>query len=762
MKKYVVTVLLLISLFFLCPFAQAAIPVLNKSGKEVRVLSAAEAAGTLYMLSDDMTLYRLNEAKGTVESFPVVNSSPEYELVTPEMKKEKNILQGVDDLDAVNQSAAGVNLLAGGGDDLYALNLETGALYSVNIMAKQAARNALCWLDYRFEDPTVNGPYLHKAFVLGGQLYALMTRNDESDCTLYCFDMKTGARSSPLETGIWDMAPYRGGQLLLLMSSGLSGKGSALVFSPETGEMQTLDTGKLSGISDVLYDQVLDRAIFFVGNEIVALFEDGSTTVVGYWPKQNYRRMFFILPSGKLAIVDKSVELMDVSAEAAIRKELKVAADYIDFDDFQFTQVHPEILFDQPFVEPFGIQDLFATQITTASPEYDVFKLPLGTVLDSAVEKGYYIPLDVTDKLNERLRAIYPFAAEKLVTGDKIAALPVSIDNQTLAYSRYAASRLGINEAELPTTYGELIAFCLSFDEKYGLLAHEKGITLFAVNNIRTVLTDQLIGGYCELIKKDEKAGRFREAELGSLLDGVKQLQTLPDGAPIIGRSYEPPQLSGHNPPMRYRVNAEPDYLFTLTATVLPGGRHFVRRELVNDFVPIPLRLFEGMKPQLLFTGSVLVINPYSLNPEDAQVFLDYYLQHIPVGDGAALFMDAQPVPERDYEMLKRMYTREIESLTQKRDAVKDEAEKRTIDSQIAASEAGLKTLDAIKWAVREDWISDYRRFLEECEISWVDHSLYETSLKNLLNRFFEGNMDGETCAREISDILVKVISENR
>jgi hypothetical protein len=499
-----------------------------------------------------------------------------------------------------------------------------------------------------------------------------------------------------------------------------------------------------------------------VGNEIVALTEDGSKTVVGYWPQQNFRRLFFILPSGKLAIADKGVELTDIGKEAVFRRELKVAADNLVIDELRFTDEHPELLFDHPFEYPAKIQDLFATQMITASPEYDVFKLPLGTVLDSAVEKGFYMPLDATDQLEERMRSLYPFIAQRLVTGENNAALPVNIDNQTLAYSQYAASRLGITKADLPTTYGELIEFCLNFDEKYGLKAHKEGITLFAANTIRNVLTDQLIGGYCALIKKEEKAALLNEAELGSLLDGLKQLQSLPDGAPIFGKPYEPPVLSGHNPPRRYRVNAEPDYLFTLTATVLPGGRHIVRHELVNDFIPIPLRLFEGMKPQLLFTGSVFVINPYSLNAEDAQTFLGYYVQHFPVEDGAGLFMDAQPVPERDYDMLKRMYTRETEELGKKRDAVKDEAEKRTIDSQIAASEAGLKTLDAIKWAVREDWLSDYRRYLEECEISWADNSLYESSLQGLLSRFYGGNMDGETCARELSDILVKVISENR
>ncbi len=759
-----VAFMLLISHVFLCAAAQAAIPVPDKSGKAANIRAAAAAGGTLYMLGYDMNLFRLNEEKNTVEELPLINRNPEYESVTPEQAKEKNILRGVGDPDDIREAASGVNLLAASGEDLYALNFETGALYAVEPAARQATMSGLCWLDYTFEDPTENGPYIHKAAVLNGQLYALMDRNKESYSTLYRFDMHTGARSAPLASDISDISPYRDGQLLLLKVHNLYGEGSVLALNPETGEEQALDTRIANGILDILYDHVLDRVILFVGNEIVALLEDGSKSVVGYWPQQNYVRLFSILPSGKLAIVYKGVELMDISAAAPVRRELKVAVSNLGIDEFRFVSEHPQILFDHRTIYPHQVQELFATQMTIASPEYDVLELPLGPVLDNAVEKGYFIPLDATEQLKERMGKLYPFIAQKLTSGETIAALPVSINNQTPAYSRYAASRLGITEAELPKTYGEFIAFCLGFDETYGLKAHEEGITLFAISpsSASNALMDQLIGGYCALVQADEEAALGKEAELGALLEGVKQLRSLPPGAPITGRPYEPPVLNGHNPPRRYRVNATPDYLFTLTATVLPGGRHMAGHELVNDFTPIPLRLFEGMKPQLLFTGSALVINPYSLNAQDAQIFLDYYARNFPVEDGAGLFTDAQPVPERDYNMLKKMHTKEIEELNKRRGAVEDEAEKRNIDSLIQASEAGLKTLDALKWAVSGEWLAGYRRYLEESETSWVDHSLYETSLEGLLNRFFGGSMDGGTCARELGGILTKVIEENR
>ena len=183
----------------------------------------------------------------------------------------------------------------------------------------------------------------------------------------------------------------------------------------------------------------------------------------------------------------------------------------------------------------------------------------------SAIEKGYYVPLTQSQIIRETTDGYWPFFRQTVIHQGEIAAVLGKTEQYTLGYSRYALDRLGLTASDMPTGFSELMDFLLAWDERTGELSQREGITPFGIENsqLKAELFACLLDQYFLLMQQDLPAAMLCEAELARLLD---QLSEVCAAIPESGASIQT------NEPFvrfaRFQVNDRP----VSYTHLLPGG----------------------------------------------------------------------------------------------------------------------------------------------------------------------------------------------
>lgn len=748
MKKYLAGLIsLLIILFCRTSFAEMTVSFSNQDGKQLLISDLVEMNNSFYLLSADSALYVIG-MDNELQIFPFVLSSFEY------AKPHVDISPAVSKAEVIRW----IDQLIVDGSQLYALDTTSGALFSITLTDGEAILHMQCQLDLKFDDSSTDVSLIYKAIASNGTLAAII------DGTLYFYNMETGIRSDAKAFGVWDILPYGTEQLLLAIKKSYD-ESTVHIYDMNSSRLSQIATGTISKIDEIFYDQTNNRIVLYAENKMTALLADGTQMTVGYWPLQNRTVKIRAISDGRMLFFDgTTLYTRDISSEVPEQKILHVAANHLTFDEEAFAKQYPDVLFSRIVMGADEARETFIDHMAIASSQYDVFEMPIGQSLSSILNKKYSVPLDTIAEVDSFVQSLHPFIVDAMAYGDNVNALPVHIGNETLAYSQYVLEELGIDSSDVPQTYSEFLTFCLSFDAAYGDVARDKGITLFANDlfTISFILADQINAGYYQMICTNPEEAAAKEKELADIFALLKQLRNLKALDVYVGEPYEPAIRKGFNPPMRYQANSEPNYLFTVTGSVVPNCRHFVPRELLDDFIPTPLSLFTNTKPQLVLTGSALIINPYSENIASARTLIAYCAANFSEQKASSLLVDAAPVIERDYSMLQRIYSAEIERFNEQLHSSDDEAAKRDIQREIDMAETNLNALDTIKWAVQQEWIDDYKRTIAETEIVWLDKSPYEDSASRILWQLLQGFMEGENCAKEMVSLFEQIIRENR
>ena len=210
----------------------------------------------------------------------------------------------------------------------------------------------------------------------------------------------------------------------------------------------------------------------------------------------------------------------------------------------------------------------------------------------------------------------------------------------------------------------------------------------------------------------------------------------------------------------RYRVDTEPDYLFMLAGSYLPNRRNInFSRESAVDFQPMGLRLFKDLRPQLVFEGTVVIINPYSKNKEAARLYLDYYAKHYDDATKAALLTGAGPVEFQMYSSLKSAYGSLIKDA--EGELSKDGGEnKRDIQARIDGYRKDLKAFDLIQWEVTQEYLEDYQAALAGSDIYWLDKSLDQGAETRIWQQYTAGALDGTAFVESLNDLYRRIVDE--
>lgn len=193
-----------------------------------------------------------------------------------------------------------------------------------------------------------------------------------------------------------------------------------------------------------------------------------------------------------------------------------------------FSQAYPNFPVRHRQVYEHEAMALFAETIAIQSDEIDIFELPIGMASQSAIEKGYYVPLTQSQIIRETTDGYWPFFRQTVIHQGEIAAVLGKTEQYTLGYSRYALDRLGLTASDMPTGFSELMDFLLAWDERTGELSQREGITPFGIENsqLKAELFACLLDQYFLLMQQDPAcryAVRSRAGKaFGSAVGGVR------------------------------------------------------------------------------------------------------------------------------------------------------------------------------------------------------------------------------------------------
>ncbi len=751
MKRVFVMVVTLILAFSLCANADQSI--YAPADKSPYFISMAVCNAIPYLLSGNGELYCFSKSDFSVSQLSVINHSPEMEAVTAATALQAGGTSASDIPGWLVEDAKGIQLLFSDAAMLYGLNTTTGALYKISISSDMAAMESISRLDFINDTADALEPYISCGALIHDQIILSISWDGGKTTHVCSFDISTGVRRwLNIDEFVPSMAVMTDDTLMLL-KKGKNGESISQLNTVTQIEKVSYDEQSVQ-IDNAFYDPYDKRIILKCGDEFIALTEDGRTITVGYLNGQS-ALCGVMLPGGLLVFTGKSLILCELAEGVEVPTPLVIATNTLWGDaQFMFEELNPNIPLEHLSMEPYAIGPLFAEHMNVGSSQIDIYEIPLQPYLKDSIKKMYYTPLQANPNIASALAKTYPFIASTLDASSAIPALMGELAQSNIAYSRYVCARLNISPDMLPKTFDEFLAFCLDWESLYGAQAEALGISLFNTGaswvkyELANYLKELLV---CMLLNEPTPSGSPISV-IGALLDKM-----------VLLEKQLPEQVPDSLPTDRWYVNGEPSYLFTLKGSILPNQRNYsAMRESVADFSPLFLSLLPNEKPVLIFTGSALVINPYSKQQRNAQYYLDYYAANIPGDLQAQLFLDATPVESRNYVILTHRYAKALSDLEQRLKKA-SEADKRDVEIQIEQTKKSIEALELVKWDVAKESINEYQQALSACDVLWYDETVLPAALLlPLWESFDNGSIDGETYIQGIKALADKYIRENK
>lgn len=154
---------------------------------------------------------------------------------------------------------------------------------------------------------------------------------------------------------------------------------------------------------------------------------------------------------------------------------LNILSDNEHYWEYLFTQDHPEIDLRHHSIDVYG--QAYITLLMT-SDEYDVYELSVGPLHTSLMEKGYLLPLEVTDVTRRFTEALYPYLRPSLLKDNRLYSVPVPSEEDmaecvtwgvwSIAAELWQEEGLG----EIPGTYKELLEQMIDWEQNGGESAY--------------------------------------------------------------------------------------------------------------------------------------------------------------------------------------------------------------------------------------------------------------------------------------------------
>ena len=643
------------------------------------------------------------------------------------------------------------------GSDLLAVGKYTGALYQVTFEDNHAVMTYLTMLDILPEKEAKGYLRIDSVLADADNLYLLTVIDDNGKIgvnQLHSFDRNNWSRRDinvdiPASSYMNSAALWQDGTILVdTATQGSHDASGAYVIDPNTGKTQTLKEyfGTFTLPGGYVYASSAERGIVIFREITDNLMYSVSAEkgVIAFSRRKDIGEQFVFHPDGRALQVGKIFAKVADPLQPMPITKLNVLTGGSSAPSIQMNSNIPDIqlVTFERFATEETATDVFANAMTTQSSQYDIFILPVMQA-ESIIRKGYCVPI-TSETAQAVVAEMYPHMADQLTNENgELVMVPVQLQRRnTIAYDTRAAELLGIDPADMPTTYEELFEFMRNFEYDYGDLALEYDISLFDSSTARNIgtLRQRMVEDAIALSRVDRKALQANTKEIGALLDDTLKLSK--EVSDVVSPYFYIPEIMFSDSTQPPEHLEEPAFLFTLNTSALPSDHVDTHYHYLRFTQPFELALTEDIAPTAIYYGHIMVINPYSTNQDAALRYMDYVLNNMNGKVAANVLTTAKPV--------ESMYMDTWEMCTTNIAKYENNPEFADYIAMLRELGAGM---DQFIYDIPQSYLDTYQASVEITQPVWLDVKEAFTPCNAAWEQFLRGSIDGQQLLRRVLEV---------
>ena len=630
---------------------------------------------------------------------------------------------------------------------LYALDGKMEGLWRFDEGANAFTREAVFDADeVLFEKE--EGGYIYSDFLLDrGDVYYTAVNTMSGNSSLVRLSTNSG-KAEVVKNGICLATAFTAGNLLV--AEGIMGW-------PESLSVLELDTGRLSkkldisgDVKNVYYEAGTDTLYMVRKGAIYASVSFGEPKVAARIPVITPLSDGAQLSGGYVALAyEDGIRICKCDPEAVVDAPLSFVGQTYDLPIEDYSKQHPGAAFAFGDFFPMNTMELVA-HMMSGEGSADIYVLNAGDYnLDALFEKGYYAGLEGSAAVRDTVDAMYPFIRDQVKRDGKIIALPFFSYYTLNTYNPKAFEEVGLQAADVPTTYEELLDFITLWGAEY----REEFSTMSLFGQmVDTKLYRRLIA---QQILEDRKYDCIRLGQ--PVTYDTPEMRALLNK--LVATDFE--TLNALAPDASYNEYADLDHPPRQLLAVMQTAS--TQKAYTDFFCYMPLRLNKNKEPIIVCNPQVLIVNPYSRNFEAALAFAEYVAGNLSNMQRTDM-MPGENEPMRNPYYDVATITQTISKLEEIIKTAKEE-EKRSYQDQLDMWQQQLKENQRFEWLSTAESIAAFRgldpyfMFKRSNPMTGMSSKKEVSDLFN--NRFLQGQITVEQFLKEMDQKLRMIERED-
>lgn len=580
--------------------------------------------------------------------------------------------------------------------------------------------------------------------------------NNWDDQRLYRVDMATGEPTKILDGPITELTAYKDGLLLARRSNweerddnGDPLPPQIVAIDPATAEMTTVGLMIDWETAALAYDAETDSCYFCDSTHVYRATE-GEPELVGYLLPSDMSRQnaSSLVWQGRYYIEDhREVSSAPIDASLIPSHVLRVQQIWEIADLLrEYARLHPEVAIE--YVDCYW-SDLDAfTRIMQGENAPVLFSMSMSHDFPVLRSKKYLVDMSSSQVLMDTVSAMYPHLTRDLLVDGQLYALPINVEVSCLGYYPIATEKAGIPEESMPSTYGELLDFIVTWHDDYFPDNEGMEVVEYADDLRRSLI--RWIYDAQQLSCQNGETLTYNTPTIRALLNRIDEI------TPII--DIVAPKMDDTS-----------DYEYIQNNAIITEYECFplpkaYRSSPEWDAQPLVLALDEQTPPTIETYMTVLAVNPYTTETEAAIDLLEYIAQNQTQVFRTTMMPDCNdPIEINGYDRDLEYWTNEVAAVERR---LAEDPDNPDLKDQLASYQRVLKNLEeGGRWAMTTEDIMRYRENIAPyLTLSTNAYSSSNASqqMYSVLSRYYDGQVTADEFIQEIDRIVWMVQMENQ
>lgn len=349
---------------------------------------------------------------------------------------------------------------------------------------------------------------------------------------------------------------------------------------------------------------------------------------------------------------------------------------------------------------------------------------------DALYNRGYLMDMDGSEKAKALAQRMYPSIRDRLSVDGKLVALPLSAYAWGLGINEKALNALGMKLEDVPGNWPEFLDFLSGLA---GPMKNNEFVHLFysgcSVTDARYDLLVAILEDYQRYLNHTDIGAGYNTELLRGLLNKLEQMDFEALGCT--------PDEEGETEFVDMMDDYSEDSVLLQTGTGCSIGNFY------SEYVPVLLSVTPEATPYMEMDVTVLIINPYTQNPEAALAFVDEVVDNLP---SALLYsIDpnlSEPIRGELNETTLKEAQEELNALRAEYESAPAE-DKQSLEQDVRESEETLTYIEENLWDVSPKELEWYRAHDDDIivgDFNWL-YSEEAGEAQELLDQYHDGQL---------------------